>query len=87
VFTNTPGPISSDEEYRMVREACNLAIEALDGQHVFAGAPVGTPSMCQLPSGPSLTPVPQTQQSVTGYSGFYCSIGGTMILIPTNIRS
>jgi hypothetical protein len=38
----------------MVEEACTLAIEAQDQQWALAGAPPGTPSVCQLPSGPSL---------------------------------
>jgi len=38
----------------MVEEAWKLAIEAQDRQEAFAGAPAGTPSVCLLPSGPSL---------------------------------
>jgi hypothetical protein len=54
VFTKTPWPIISDAKYLMVEEAWELAIEAQDRQHALAGAPVGTPSVCQLPGGPSL---------------------------------
>jgi len=38
----------------MVNEAWKLAIEAQDRLRALAGAPVGTPSVCQLPGGPSL---------------------------------
>jgi hypothetical protein len=54
VFPKTPWPVSSDDKYSMVEEACTLAIEAQDQQWALAGAPPGTPSVCQLPSGPSL---------------------------------
>ena len=54
VFTKTSWPIISDEKYLMVDKAWQLAVEAQDRQQVLAGAPVGTPSGCQLPSGPSL---------------------------------
>ena len=53
VFTKTPWPIISDEKYSMVDEAWKQAIEAQDRQWALAGAPVGTPSVCQLPGGPS----------------------------------
>jgi len=87
VFTKTPWPIISDEKYLMVDKAWKLAIEAQDRQRALAGAPVGTPSVCQLPSGLSLKIDPQTQEAVSVYSGFYSSIGVTMILNPRNIRS
>jgi len=54
VFTKIPWPILSNNKYSMVEEAWKLAIEALDCQQELAGAPVGTPSVCQLPGGPSL---------------------------------
>jgi len=60
VLTKTPWPISSDEKYSMVDEAWQLAIEAQDRQRALAGAPVGAPSVCQLPGGPSLKIDPQT---------------------------
>jgi len=60
VFTMTPWPILSDDKYSMVEEAWKLAIEAKDCQRALAGAPVGTPSVCQLPGGPSLKIDPQT---------------------------
>jgi hypothetical protein len=49
----------------MVEEAWKLVIEAKDRQWALAGAPVGTPSVCQLPSGPSLKIDPQTQEAVS----------------------
>jgi len=80
VFTKTPWPIISDEKYSMVDEAWKLAIEAQDHQWVLAGAPVGTPSVCQLPGGPSLKIDPQTREAVSVYSVFCSSIGLMMIL-------
>jgi hypothetical protein len=38
----------------MVEEAWQLAIDAQDHQRALAGTPVGTQSVCQLPSGPSV---------------------------------
>jgi len=87
LFTMTPWPIISDEKYSMVDEAWNVVIEAQDRQPAFAGAPVGTPSVCQLPSGPSLKIDPQTREAVCVYSGFRSSIGVMMILNPRNIHS
>ena len=49
----------------MVEEAWKLAIEAQDCQQALAGAPVSTPSVCQLPGGPSLKIEPQTQEAVS----------------------
>jgi len=54
LFTNIPSPLSSDYNYMMVEEGCKLTIEAEDCQRAFAGAPVDTPSVCQLPGDPSL---------------------------------
>jgi hypothetical protein len=54
VFTKTPWPILSDDKYTMVEEAWELVIEAQDRQWALVEAPVGTPSVCQLPGGPSL---------------------------------
>jgi len=71
VFTKTPWPILSDDKYSMVEEAWKLAIEAQDRQRALAGAPAGTPSVCQLRSGPSLKIVLQTREAVS--LGF-CSI-------------
>jgi hypothetical protein len=50
----TARPIIFNEKYWMVDEAWQLAIEAQDWQRALAGAPVGAPSVCQLPGGPSL---------------------------------
>jgi hypothetical protein len=54
VFTKTPWPILPDDKYRTVDAAWKLAIEAQDCQQALAGATPGTPSVSQLPSGPSL---------------------------------
>jgi len=87
VFTKTPWPIISNEKFSMVDEAWQLAIEAQDCQRVLAGAPVGTPSVCQLPSGPSLTIDPQTREAVSVNSDF-CSLNGLMMMPnPKNIHS
>jgi len=60
VFTKTPWPISSDDKYSMAEVAWELAIGAQDCQQALAGAPVGMPSVCQLPGGPSLKIDPHT---------------------------
>ena len=65
VFTKTPWPILSYDKYSIVEEAWKLAIEAQDRQRALAGAPAGTPSVCQLPSGPSLKIDPQTREAVS----------------------
>ena len=54
VFTMTPWPIVSNGKYSIIEEAWKLAIEAQDRQQALAGAAVNTPSVCQLPSSPSL---------------------------------
>ena len=65
VFMRTPWPIISDDKYWMVEEAWKHAIEAPDRQRALAGAPAGTPSVCQLPSGPSLKIDLQTREAVS----------------------
>ena len=80
VFTKTPWPIISDEMYSMIDKASKLAIEAQDRQRALAGAPVGTPSVCQLPSGPSLQLDLQTREAVSVYSVFCFTIGLMTIL-------
>jgi len=87
MFTNNPWPIICDEKYSLVAEDWKLAIDAQDCQRALAGALVGTPSVCQLPSGPSLEIDPQTWQAVSVNSGFYSSIGVMMILNPRTIHS
>jgi len=87
VLTKTPWPIISDEKYSMVDEAWQLAIEAQDRQRALASAPVGTPSVCQLPGGQSLKIDPQTQEAVSVNSVFCSSIGLMMILNSKNIHS
>jgi hypothetical protein len=80
VFTKTLWPIISNEKYSMVDEAWKLAIEAQDRQWALAGAPLGTPSVCQLPSGPSLKIDPHTREAASVYSIFCYLIGLMMIL-------
>jgi hypothetical protein len=80
VFTKTPWPIISDEKYSMVEDAWKLAIAAQDCQRALAGAFVGTPSVCKLPSGPFLKINPQTRKAVSVYSVFCSSIGLMTIL-------
>jgi len=91
VLTMTRWPVISDQKYPMVDEVCRVAIEAQDRQRALAGAPVGTPSVCQLPCGPSLKIDPQTQYAVSALSVFFSvscsSIGLMMILNPRNIHS
>jgi len=82
VFAKTPWPIISDEKYSMVDAAWQLAIEAQDHQRALAGAPVGAPSMCQLPGGPSLKINPQTREAVSVYSIFCSLIRFRMMLNP-----
>jgi len=82
VFTKTPWPIISDEKYSMVDEAWQLAIQAQDRQWALAGAPVGAPSVCQLPGGPSLIIDPQTRQAISVYSIFCSLIRFIMMLNP-----
>jgi len=52
VFTRIEWPILSDDKYSMYEAAWKLAIQAQDLQWALAGASVGTPSGCQLLSGP-----------------------------------
>ena len=49
----------------MVEKASKLVIEAQDWHRELAGAPVDTPSLCQLPGGPSLEIDPQTREAVS----------------------
>jgi len=65
VFIKNPWPIISDDKYSMVEEACKLAIESQDRQQALAGAPVGAPSVCRLPGGPSLKIDPQTREAAS----------------------
>jgi hypothetical protein len=69
VFMKTPWPILSDDKYLMVEEAWKLAIVAQDRQRALAGAAPGTPSVNQLPSGPSRKIDPQIREAVSfGFS-------------------
>jgi len=65
IFTKTPWPILSNIMYLMIEEAWKLAIEAQDHQRASGGAPVGTPSFCELPGSPSLKIDPQTREAVS----------------------
>jgi len=65
VFTKTPWAILSDVKYLIVEEVWKLPIEAQDRQRALAGAPAGTPSVCPLPSGPSLKIDPQTREAAS----------------------
>ena len=49
VFTKTPSPIISHDKCSMVDRAWPPAIKAEDHPWALAGAPVGTPCVCQLP--------------------------------------
>jgi len=60
ILMNTPWPILSDDTHSLVEEAWELVIDAQDRQRASAGVPAGIPSVCQLPSGPSLKIHPQT---------------------------
>ena len=82
VFTKTAWPIISDEKYSKVEEAWKLAIDAQDRQRALSCAPVGTPSVCQLPGGASLKIDLQTQEAGSVYSVFCASLGLMMILTP-----
>jgi len=65
VFTKNPWPMIFDDMYSMVEAAWKLVIESQDRQRALAGAPVGTPSVCQLPGGPSLKIDLQTREAVS----------------------
>jgi len=87
VFTNTHWPISSNHMYTIVDEAWKLAIKAQNCQRALAGALVGTPSICQLTSGPLLKINLQMRNPVCAYSNFCSFIGLIMILDAKNIHS
>ena len=65
VLTTNPWPMISNDKHSMVEKAWKLAIEAQDRQRTLAGAPVGIPSVSQLPSGPSLKTDPQPREAVS----------------------
>ena len=60
ILTKIPWPIISDEKYSMLDKVWKLGLDAQDCQRALAGALVGAPSVCQLPSGPSLEIDPLT---------------------------
>jgi hypothetical protein len=80
IFKLTARPIISDEKSSMVDDDWQVDMEALDCHETLAGAPVDTPSVCEMPGGPSLKIDPQTQEAVSIYSAFCSSIGLMMIL-------
>jgi hypothetical protein len=87
VFSMTRCPTNPDEKYMMADDAWRVAIEAQDHQWALAVAPVGAPSVCQLPGGPSLKIDLQTREAVGIYSLFCTSIG--LLIMPNckNIHS
>lgn len=64
VFTKTPLPIMSHEEYSIVNNASKLDINAQDDQQVFAGASAASPSVCQFPRCPWCKINLQTKEAV-----------------------
>jgi hypothetical protein len=60
IFTKSPAPILTADKYSTVEEAFKLTIEVQDGQWALVEAPVGMPSVCQLPGSQSLIIDPQT---------------------------
>jgi hypothetical protein len=64
----------------MIDKSPKEAIEAQDRQRAVAVAPVGTPSVYQLPGGPSLKINPPTRKALSVYAVFFSSIGLMMIL-------
>ena len=80
IFTKTPWQIISDEKYSMVDNTLKLAIVVQDGQRALAGAPVGTPSVCKLPGGPSHHIDLQTKKAESVWAVFGFSIGLMMIV-------
>jgi len=49
----------------MIEEAGKLGIEPQDHWRALAGAPVGTPSVCQMCGGPSIKIDPQTREAIS----------------------
>jgi len=64
VFMQTPRPILSDENNSMFEDGWNLPTDTQDCQRALQGAPRGTPSVCQLPGGPTLKINPWTGEAV-----------------------
>jgi len=63
ISTENPWPIISSKKYLVIDEAWKLPVEAQNHQQALAGISVYTPSLCQLPSGPSPIVDPQIQQA------------------------
>ena len=87
IFTKTSWPILSDGQYSTVAGAWKLAIEAHDRQRALPGAPVGTPSVCQLPGGPSFKIDPPTREAVSLGSCVMILIRIRILTTPYNIHS
>jgi len=87
MYTKPSWPMISNKKNTMVDEACKLTIEAQNCQRALPDAPVGGPSVWQLPSGPFLKINPQTQAAVSVYSAFCSSIGLMMKLNRKYIHS
>jgi len=56
----------SDKKDLIVDKYWKLAIDGRDRQRMLVAAPVGPPSVCNLPSSPSLKIYLQTQDVVNG---------------------
>jgi len=80
VFTTTPWAIIADEKDSMVDKAWELAIQAQDRQLALAGAPLGTPSVYQLLSGPSLKIDLQTREAGR-VNSVICSLIGLLMIL------
>jgi hypothetical protein len=81
VFNKTPWANNFNDMYSMVDKPSKLAMEAQDRQGAQACAPLCTPSVCQLPSGPSRNFDLHTQAAVSVYSVF-CSLIALMMITP-----
>ena len=68
-LTKTPWPILSDDQCSLVEDALKPAIKDQDCPWASAGAPIGTSSVSELPSRPSLKIDLQLQEAVSfGFS-------------------
>jgi len=74
-FKKTPWTIVWDEKCSTVDEASKVSIDAQHRRRALAGAAVGTPFVCQFPSGPSLEIDLQPQEAVSVDCVFCFSIG------------
>jgi len=65
LVTMTPLALFSDEKWQMVEEAWKLPINAQNRQQELAGTSVGSPSVSEVPSGPSLSINMRTWEDVS----------------------